>query len=276
MPALALVIGALTGITMASEGDGPQLGVAEHEEFGSYVVDAESNAVYLFLNDDFDSATSNCYDQCAENWPPLKGADASPGEGLDAGLIGATERDDNTSQVTYGGWPLYSFVQDEAPGDVTGQGVGDVWYLVAPDGTPIGRDDGSEEGDASGDEATDAAGAELPGSVLEGVYTTEQAAQGQEVYAEHCVSCHGPSLGGSPGGPGLKGPRMQVLWDGEPLGALFEYMRSEMPLASPGSLQAHQYADVMARILEANEYPAGEVELVPDTELLNDITFERP
>ena len=43
-------------------------------------------------------------------------------------------------QVKFCDWPLYYFAQDTAPGDLNGQGVGGVWWLVAPDGTLI--DDG--------------------------------------------------------------------------------------------------------------------------------------
>lgn len=90
-------------------------------------------------------ATSNCYDACAEAWPPLM-AEGEPqaGEGTDAGLIGAIERQGGGAQVTYGGWPLYYFVRDQAPGDVNGQGVdgfGAEWYLVGPHGQVI-RDEG--------------------------------------------------------------------------------------------------------------------------------------
>jgi predicted lipoprotein with Yx(FWY)xxD motif len=37
--------------------------------------------------------------------------------------------------VTVNGMPVYLWEKDKAPGDITGQGVGNVWYLVAPDGT---------------------------------------------------------------------------------------------------------------------------------------------
>ena len=39
--------------------------------------------------------------------------------------------------MTIDGWPLYFFSGDAAPGDTNGQGIGDVWYVVAPDGTAI-------------------------------------------------------------------------------------------------------------------------------------------
>ena len=44
---------------------------------------------------------------------------------------------DGTQQATYGGWPLYTFIQDAAPGDVTGQDSGEKWYVIGADGVPI-------------------------------------------------------------------------------------------------------------------------------------------
>jgi hypothetical protein len=53
-------------------------------------------------------------------------------------------RSDGSSQVTYGGWPLYYYSGDAAPGDVNGQGVNGVWYVVSPDGDEI-RSGGAAE-----------------------------------------------------------------------------------------------------------------------------------
>jgi uncharacterized protein (TIGR02246 family) len=110
--------------------------VAEHDTYGEYLTDGEGRALYLFLNDE--QGESTCYDQCAQNWPPLLTTeDAEAGEGVDSDLLGTTERDDGTTQVTYNDWPLYYFAADEDPGDVDGQGRGEVWYLVSPDGEAI-------------------------------------------------------------------------------------------------------------------------------------------
>ena len=54
------------------------------------------------------------------------------GEGLDAATFTTTERTDGSTQVKAGSWPLYYFAADAAPGDVNGQGQGDVWYVVSP------------------------------------------------------------------------------------------------------------------------------------------------
>ena len=59
------------------------------------------------------------------------------GDGVDASKFGSTARKDGSTQVTYNGMPLYYYDKDKAAGDVTGQGVGKVWYVVAPDGTTV-------------------------------------------------------------------------------------------------------------------------------------------
>lgn len=101
---------------------------------GDIVVDVEGMTLYVFLPDDGGAPT--CTEGCAQAWPPLAGP-ATGGEGVDASLLGTAEHPSGLTMVTYGGWPLYHFANDAAPGDVNGQGVGDNWYVIAPDGTPI-------------------------------------------------------------------------------------------------------------------------------------------
>lgn len=103
---------------------------------GDILVDGEGRTLYRFLNDA--EGESTCVDACLDNWPVL-GVEGEPeaGDGADAAALGTLERDDGTTQVTYGGFPLYYFAGDTAPGDTNGHGVGDVWYLVAPDGSTI-------------------------------------------------------------------------------------------------------------------------------------------
>ncbi|MBW3664099.1 MAG: hypothetical protein KY469_13450 [Actinobacteria bacterium] len=103
-------------------------------DLGTILIDGEGRTLYVFDNDT--DGTSTCYDQCAENWPAFTGT-AEAGGDVDASLIGTTTRDDGTTQVTYNGQPLYYFAADQAPGDTNGQGVGDVWWVVGPDGAKI-------------------------------------------------------------------------------------------------------------------------------------------
>jgi predicted lipoprotein with Yx(FWY)xxD motif len=67
-------------------------------------------------------------------------ADVVAGDGVDAGLLGSAPRNDGIEQATYNGWPLYYFVNDAVPGDVNGQGVNDVWYVLDAAGSGIGID----------------------------------------------------------------------------------------------------------------------------------------
>jgi predicted lipoprotein with Yx(FWY)xxD motif len=92
----------------------------------------------LYLFDPDQQGASTCYDQCAQAWPPLTvTGDPVAGEGVDAALLGVTERTDGTRQVTYNEWPLYLWAKDAQAGDVTGQAVNDVWWVVDPAGEPV-------------------------------------------------------------------------------------------------------------------------------------------
>ena len=101
-----------------------------------FIADADGNALYLFVPDA--QGESTCYDDCAAAWPPLVDG-VTAGAGLDAALLGSTERTDGTTQVTYAGWPLYYFSGDSAPGDTNGQTLNDVWFVVDAAGNAIGR-----------------------------------------------------------------------------------------------------------------------------------------
>jgi len=107
-----------------------------NDSLGSFLVDDKGMTLYLFTKDTPD--TSNCYDKCATAWPPLLTTDAAAaGEGVDASMLGTTNRTDGTVQVTYNGWPLYYYEKDKAPGDVVGQDVGGVWYVVSAAGDKV-------------------------------------------------------------------------------------------------------------------------------------------
>lgn len=104
--------------------------------FGEILIDAEGFTLYSFGVDQ--NGVSACYEHCAHTWPPLL-VEGNPeaGEGVDPALLGTTIRDDGTRQLTYNGLPLYRYSPDIAPGDTNGQGIGDVWFVVAPDGDPV-------------------------------------------------------------------------------------------------------------------------------------------
>jgi len=110
--------------------------LGQNDELGSFLVDDKGMTLYLFTKDT--PNTTVCYEKCATAWPPLlTTGNAVAGEGVDASLLGTTARTDGTTQVTYNGWPLYYYEKDKAPGDVTGQNVGDVWFVVSAAGEMI-------------------------------------------------------------------------------------------------------------------------------------------
>ena len=80
---------------------------------------------------------SNCTGDCLVKWPPvIATCDAPKVEGV-TGKVGTITTPDGKKQVTVNGMPVYLWQKDKAPGDITGQGVGNVWYLVAPSGEMI-------------------------------------------------------------------------------------------------------------------------------------------
>jgi predicted lipoprotein with Yx(FWY)xxD motif len=110
--------------------------VTDQAEHGEILTDGEGRALYLFTKDV--GGTSTCTGECATAWPPFT-VEGEPvaGEGVDQARLGTITRDDGTTQVTYNGHPLYYYAEDVNAGDVTGQGVGGVWFLVNPQGEQV-------------------------------------------------------------------------------------------------------------------------------------------
>jgi predicted lipoprotein with Yx(FWY)xxD motif len=109
--------------------------------YGRILVDGRGRALYLFTRES--GPTARCYGACANAWPVFgAGGSVRAGTGANRHLIGTTHRRDGTRQVTYAGHPLYYYVTDRRPGEVTCQNVdeyGGTWLVVAPGGTAIRR-----------------------------------------------------------------------------------------------------------------------------------------
>ena len=111
-------------------------------------------------------------------------------------------------------------------------------------------------------------------SVWDGVYTEEQAKQGQGLYNEKCSSCHGDTLMGGESAPALAGGEFLSNWNGLTVGDLFERIRTTMPQNRPGSVARPANAQILAYMLSANQFPAGKTELSQQTEVLKEIKID--
>lgn len=120
----ALFAGLLVAAGALAQGMAPAK-VADTSK-GKALVDAKGMTLYTFDRDA--PGKSNCNGQCAQNWPPLM-AEAGASASGDWSVV---TRDDGSKQWAYKGKPLYLWVKDTKPGEVTGDGVNNVWHLATP------------------------------------------------------------------------------------------------------------------------------------------------
>ena len=114
--------------------------------------------------------------------------------------------------------------------------------------------------------AVAAIGAQAPSrTVNDGVYSSGQASRGEALFQSICSACHAPDR--------FTGKVFVSAWSGKPLVELFKAVQT-MPEDNPGSLNAQQYADVMAYFLQLNKFPTGSEELKGDAEALAAIQVE--
>jgi predicted lipoprotein with Yx(FWY)xxD motif/mono/diheme cytochrome c family protein len=194
----------VTSISLAQNANSPNLDVAYLFGYGEYLIDSSGQTLYAFTEDS--DGTSACYDQCAENWPPVIVEGSAPSAAaLATGELGTTEREDGSLQLTYNGMPLYTFAQDETIGDVNGEGANDVWFLVSASGELIrGSSQEAASSTASGGAPSEEASMEeaMAGSNLSGA-EAELFSLGEEVYtttaSPSCATCHGDQGEGGAG-----------------------------------------------------------------------------
>jgi outer membrane protein assembly factor BamB/mono/diheme cytochrome c family protein len=114
-------------------------------------------------------------------------------------------------------------------------------------------------------------------TTADGAFSAAQSAQGKQLYTtEQCALCHGESMRGSAGAPALADAGFLLAWEGRPLSALFDCMKSTMPPGRAGALSDREYMQLLAAILHANGFSPGEsAELSADPEKLNRIALKR-
>jgi len=124
-------------------GEAATVAVGTAANVGKVLVDSNGMTLYYFEKDKKGSGVSKCSGACASAWPPLTtGGAAKAMSGVQASMLGAIERNDGTTQVTYAGWPLYTFVEDKKPGEDNGtdsKAFGASWYPLHPNGEKAGH-----------------------------------------------------------------------------------------------------------------------------------------
>lgn len=120
--AAALALAACSSAAMTAQ----DAGITHDTALGKVLVDSQGMTVYTY--DEDAPGQSHCYGLCAAFWPPV----AAPAQ--QAGHDGFTviARDGGALQWAYRGKPLYTYAQDDKPGDVTGDGADGVWHAAKP------------------------------------------------------------------------------------------------------------------------------------------------
>ena len=103
-------------------------------------------------------------------------------------------------------------------------------------------------------------------TLAQSVYTSAQAQSGEPLYAIHCATCHETDYFRD----------VFRAWQGETMGMLFDVMAGTMPQSNPGSLYDQQYLDILAYVLQENDFPAGEDALATRGGALHDIVIVAP
>jgi predicted lipoprotein with Yx(FWY)xxD motif len=119
-------------------------------DLGEIVVDADGRTVYVFDKDTAGDGKSVCSGDCLAKWPAVTADSDDPAVDGVTGEVGTITRDDGSTQVTLGGMPLYLYAGDSQAGDVTGQAVGGIWWVVGADGAKITATATSEPSTGSG------------------------------------------------------------------------------------------------------------------------------
>ncbi len=116
--------------------DNLTLGLDSDATLGTHLIAYNGMTLYTYSKDE--PKVSNCIGQCAANWPPYTFATKVGDEVLTQvqhgviGAIGLIDRADGSYQVTYNDMPLYFYSGDKMSGDIKGQAVGNVWFVVKP------------------------------------------------------------------------------------------------------------------------------------------------
>ncbi|OCT11155.1 hypothetical protein A8709_05580 [Paenibacillus pectinilyticus] len=108
----------------------PTLTIKQSDAVGSYLSNDKGMTLYYFSKDVADP--NACVGQCLANWPIYNANNFTVPADFHATDFSVITRADGKDQLTYKGWPLYTFIKDVKAGDVLGNNVGKAWFVIKP------------------------------------------------------------------------------------------------------------------------------------------------
>ena len=124
MKRIAISLSVIVATTIVSFAASP---IKVSTESGDVIAGSNTyRTLYVYAEDG--EGTSNCYDKCAEKWPP------HVAEYWDTprAPFSTIERNDGTKQWAKDGKPLYFSILGKAKGDTKGEGVDSLWTAARP------------------------------------------------------------------------------------------------------------------------------------------------
>ncbi len=137
---LTLLVGVNTISPVSAAGG--DLGVGT-TTLGTIIVDGKGMSAYYYLPDVPNSGVSSCTGGCLIHWPAITSTSVAP---LVQGVTAKVSVIPTSNQILINGRPIYTFAGDQKVGDVNGQGIGGVWYVISPAGVELNPTELAKEG----------------------------------------------------------------------------------------------------------------------------------
>ena len=137
---LTLLVGVNTISPVSAAGG--DLGVGT-TTLGTIIVDGKGMSAYYYLPDVPNSGVSSCTGGCLVHWPAITSTSVTP---LVQGVTAKVSVIPTSNQILINGRPIYTFAGDQKVGDVNGQGIGGVWYVISPAGVELNPTELAKEG----------------------------------------------------------------------------------------------------------------------------------
>jgi predicted lipoprotein with Yx(FWY)xxD motif len=131
----ALGVGAAMAATTAAHSGAATVKAVSNSKYGMILQSSNGHTLYRYTPDR--KGKSNCTGACVAYWPAyLAKGKPTAGAGANSALLGTIKRG-KSLQVTYAGYPLYTYVGDTKAGAVKGEAFQGTWYVVNTKGAMV-------------------------------------------------------------------------------------------------------------------------------------------